>query len=393
MLDLVDPYTAALLLPGMDLDDDIVGHSAARVLVRWHEPRAGEGIRYDSITAGDNTGDLLFRLLADRPRAAAAFLERAAAHPQVLFRSAEHEASVVDVLAAGTHPSVVDARGAGLRLRPLLDWARDHESQQLAGDGITERLPWLFAGAMTPWLLSLGDEAAFGWTQTQAKAALAWVVRTPEATRRMIAALPELQEALGRVSFFDDRGVVRSGVLDDVGEAMTLLQTVLREACIDQAAAARVFTDVAVAVGTWALASIAPLGDVGDFAAELVLAAATPMIVEQLARLGVIHTAPRDEAAVQATFAAWSAATAVAVVIGFTAQAIAAGLMPKDALGRLDLSDIDPEDGCVAEVVDDRLRAFLDDLSDEIDPTTANASTAVLNQFSNNGSKNAACNG
>ena len=65
--------------------------------------------------------------------------------------------------------------------------------------------------------------------------------------------------------------------------------------------------------------------------------------------------------------------------------------MPKDALERLDVSEIDPADGCVAEVVDDRLRAFLGDLSDEIDAQTANASIAVLNQFSNNGSESAAC--
>jgi hypothetical protein len=395
LLDTVDPYTAALLLPGLGLGDHQLGVEAARLLGRERD-EGPDGMPWpDMFAGGDDTGDLVFELLAAHPYAAGVFLDLAVARPEILFRTAERDETVAAVLIAGTDPADVDAATAGARLRPLLDWAMEFGSLQGGGDGITEALPLVLAGAVGPWLLQFGPRAdEWGWDTDAADEALRWVVADDLAVDAVVASMAAWRDSMGTQPLLLPDGRLDLDLLDDLTAMVDQVGRAVRDAGLDDAAASRFLAEAGVFVAALFVSAVVPGGIVVSMAADAALAVAVPAGVSALAGWGVLPSADADRADARAGFGQWSTDAAVAAVISVATQAIADGRMPADALDDLDLDDlaVAASDGdCPTGEVFERLQQWVLDVAPRCDPATANALSAALTAFANHQTVGQAC--
>lgn len=394
LLDTLDPSTAALLLPGLGLDDRSLAVEAARLLGRERDGQDEFLPWPDQILGGDNAGDLVFALLVERPHAAAAFLDLASVRPELLFRTAENEDIVAAVIQTGTDPSITDAAAAGDRLRPLIAWAREFEGTQGTGDGMTSPLPSVFGAAIVPWLLSFGARAdGWGWDEDDADDALRWVVADDHGLDAVSAGIATWSEALGTQPLLLPDGRVDLVRLDELTAVFDQVGRAVRDAGLDDAAAVRFRDSAVIFMVTLGVSAAVPGGFAVSFGVDAGLAAATAVGVPMLQRWGVMRS-DDDEAAARSGFGSLMNDAAVAAVVSVAGQAIAEGKMPADALDGLDLDDLvaaDEDGGCSTDELHDRLHEWIRQVAPLCDPTVANALPAVVNSFMNQQTVDVSC--
>jgi hypothetical protein len=383
------PLAAALVLARLAemsgvLDDRTLAAVGALVLRRW---RAGgtHGERWsDSFAGGDNTADVLFRMLVTRPDAATEFLRRTT--PDELLLSAQFDDTVAALLLVGTDPARVDEATAGEVLRPLLEWSYDHELPPTL-DGVTTTAPTILATALAPWLGALGPRArTWEWTYDDGDAALRWLVDDPDARAAMADALTAQQGALASASLIDADGRVNDVVLRDLSSTMAQVQIALRDAEIDDAAGRQLLAELSVTAAGIAIAAAVPGGSMA-LATDVGVSLLTPSAMSALDRWGVAPSAERTRSQAQATFGDRSVDTAVIAITGIIGALVDRGDLPESVFDGLDLGPTgDGRDGggsCAPREASDRLHAFVAEIGPLTDPATHNALLAVLGAFAN----------
>ncbi len=383
------PYAAALVLAHLDLDDlddRALGGLAALVVRRWMDGQ-DDGARWDDAFAGgDNTADVVFRSLGERPAAATVFLLRA--RPDEVLRSAQFADSLDALLLAGTDPSRVDEATAGSILRPLLQYLGSHELP-VALDGVAEGIPAVMAHAVAPWLADLGPRAdRWDWTYEQGDASLRQLLDDRAALASLTAAADDGRRALVTMPWFDDEGRLDDEALRDLASSFAQVQIAVRDAEIDDAIADQLLDRLSLQLAGIAIASVVPGGPMASASADTALAVLTPAAAAALDRWGVMPSDERivDEAG--ARFGDRAVDTAVIARTGVIGAAVDRGDLPPDALDRLDRAltvdtDADTGDTCVPRAVGDRLHEVVRDLGEDADPATAHALLAVLYAFDN----------
>lgn len=390
VLDLVSPMTAALMLPGFELDDIELGEVAARVVARDRDQQPDGTPWPDRLLPGDDAGDLVFTYLVTRPGAAGAFLDIATDRPELVFLSADHDDSVAALLIAGTDPTFVDATTAGARLVPLITWARDHEGALVPGDGVVDDPPAVLAGAVAPWLLQFGPRAAeWGWDEVEGDASLGWIMADDTALATLADALDRWQLAMAEVPLLHPDGRVDLDRLLDLTATIDQVARAVRDAQLDDAAADRFFAEAGVFVGSLFVSAIVPGGIAASMAGDAALAVVVPAATAMLARWGLMPSADDDAADTRAGFGSWLSNAAVSAVVAYTAQAIVDGRLPANALDALDLDDLAGD--CRTDEVHDRLWAFVHDTAGRTDPATGNGLIAVLGALMNEQTVDVAC--
>jgi hypothetical protein len=376
------PLAAALVLRHLDLDDRVLAAVSALVLHRWREGDDRGGLWPDAFTGGDNTADVLFRMLADRPAAAAEFLRRAPADELLL--SAQFDDTVARLLLVGTSPDHVDEASAGEVLRPLLEWLQKHELPAV-NDGVTASAPAIAAAAVTPWLEALGPRAgAWGWTYDDGDGALRWLLDDPDARTAMAKAMTIQQTRVVDAPLLEADGRIDDTLLRDLAGSLAQVQVALRDADIDDAVANGLLAQLAVNTAGLAISAAVP-GSGLAVAADVGVALLTPAAMSALDRWGLAPSPEHARTQAQATFGDRAIDTAVIAVTGIVGAAIDRGDLPVDTLDGLDLGRRRNLDGgsCSPREVSDRLHRFVVDLEPLTDAATHNALLAVLYAFAN----------
>ncbi len=376
------PMAAALVLRHLRLDDRTLAAVAALVLHRWHDG-SDHGVRWpDAFAGGDNTADVLFRVLVDRPAAAAEFLRRVG--PDELLLAAQFDDSVSRLLLVGTSPAQVDEATAGRILRPLLDWLQVH-GEPSATDGATRSAPAIVAAAVTPWLADLGPRAArWGWTYDDGDRALRWLLTRPAARAAITDALAARTGDLSEAPLLQPDGRVDDELVRDLAGTFAQVQLALRDAEIDDAEADALLAQLALDTAGVAISAAAPSGPIG-IAADVGVALLTPVAIDALDRWGIAPSAEGATRRAQQSFGDRAIDTAVMAVTGIVGAAVERGDLPPDTLDRLDLDGLAGPGAasCSPREVSDRLHAFVADLEPLTDPATHNALLAVLYAFAN----------
>ena len=372
------PMAAALVLEHLDLDDRALARTSDRLLRRWHA--GGErGERFaDWYLGGDNTADIVFRLLATRPAAATAFLQRVS--PDELFLSAQHDDLVADLILVGTSPDHVDEATAGEVLRPLLVWLQHHPLPG-ARDGLTRRAPAIVARAVTPWLADLGPRAeTWGWTYEAGDQALRWLLDDPDALAAVTESVGVWQTRLYDTPLLDADGRIDDQALRDLAGTLAQVQIALRDQEVDEAAADALVAQLAVNAAGLAIGAAVPGGAVA-VAADVSVGVLTPVAMRALDRFGIAPSVEQAAKVAQGTFGDRAVDTAVIAVTGIVGLAVDRGDLPTDALDRLDLADL--TGACAPREVSDRLHDFVAELAPLTDAATHHALLTVVYAFAN----------
>ncbi|MCX6520086.1 MAG: hypothetical protein NTZ21_05440 [Actinobacteria bacterium] len=376
------PMAAALVLRHLRLDDRTLAAVSALVMRRWREG-SEHGMQWpDTFVGGDNTADLLFRILADRPAAAASFLERA--RPDEILLAAQFDDTVARLLIVGTSPAQVDEATAGRILRPLLEWLQLHGVPS-AIDGATRSAPAIAAAAVTPWLADLGPRAArWDWTYDDGDRALRWLLDDPAARAAMADGLAAQRDDLSDVPMLEPDGRVDGELVRDLAGTFAQVQLALRDAEIAEADADGLLAQLAINTAGMAITAAAPSGPIG-FGAEVGVALLAPVAIDALDRWGIAPSPEGARRRAQQTFGDRAIDTAVMAVTGIVGAAVERGELPPDTLDRLELEGLAGPTGagCAPREVSDRLHAFVADLAPLTDPATHNALLAVLYAFAN----------
>ena len=387
-----DPMAAALVLRHLgpdEIDDRAFATAAVRILQIWHD--GGErGERFgDWYTGGDNTADVLFRALADRPGAATEFLRRT--DPGELFLSAQHDDLVARLLLIGTSPERVDEATAGEILRPILEWLPEHPIPGSL-DGVTRTAPALVATAVSPWLPALGPRAGrWGWSWEEGDAALRWLLTDDAALHAMVAASDGWRERVGTVAFLGEDGRLDDTVVRELAATLAQVQLALHDHEIADAEADALMAELALGAAGAAISVAAP--GAWGLAAKAGKPLLTPLALRALDRWGLIVSPERARADARSQFGDRSVDAAVIALTGLVAVAIERGNLPPDSLDRLGeaLGGVAPErgelgehdGGCRPRAVGDRLHAFVGEVGPRTDAATHHALLAVLYAFGN----------
>lgn len=376
------PMAAALVLRHLHLDDRALAAVGALVMRRWRDG-SDHGMRWpDAFAGGDNTADVLFRILAERPAAAAAFLERA--RPDEILLAAQFDAGVSRLLLVGTSPAQVDEETAGRILRPLLEWLQLHGAPS-ATDGATRSAPAIAAAAITPWLADLGPRAAeWGWTYDDGDRALRWLLDDPAARTALTNGLAARHDDLRDAPVLEPDGRVDDELVRELAGTFAQVQVALRDADIAAAEADGLLAQLAVDTAGAVVSAAAPTGPIG-IASEVGVALFTPVAIDALDRWGIAPSPEGARRRAQQTFGDRAVDTAVMAVAGIVGAAVERGDLPPDTLDRLALEGLagPTATSCAPREVSDRLHAFVADLAPLTDPATHNALLAVLYAFAN----------
>lgn len=381
----MSPFAAALVLRHLDLDDRVRASISALVLHRWREG-GDHGERWpDSYVGGDNTADVLFRSLSERPAAATEFLRRVP--PADLFLSAQFDDAVARLLLVGTSPDHCDEATAGTVLRPLLEWLRTNELPAVS-DGVTTSAVAVTAAGTAPWLAALGPRAtSWGWTFDDGDRTLRWLLDDPAARRSLADAMAVRQAQLADAPLLDADGRVDDTLLRELASSLAQVQVALRDAEIADATADALMTEMTVTTAGLIISAAVPGGAI-SVTADVGVALLTPVALSALDRWGVAPSAERSRAQAQSTLGDRAVDTAVIAIVGIVGAAIERGDLPSGTLDNLHLDDLRGDDlrgdsPCTPRETSDRLHEFIVGLEPITDAATHNALVAVLFAFAN----------
>ena len=381
----MSPFAAALALRHLDLDDRVRASISAHVLHRWREG-GDRGERWpDFYFGGDNTADVLFRSLSERPAAATEFLRRVS--PVDLFLSAQFDDAVARLLLVGTSPDHVDEATAGTVLRPLLEWLQTNQLPAVS-DGVTTSAVAVTAAATAPWLAALGPRAtSWGWTFDDGDRTLRWLLDDPAARRSMADTMAVRQAQLADAPLLEADGRVDDTLLRELASSLAQVQVALRDAEIADAAAEALMTEMTVTTAGLIISAAVPGGAIG-VTADVGVALLTPVALGALDRWGVAPSAERSRAQAQSTLGDRAVDTAVIAIVGIVGAAVERGDLPSGTLDNLHLDDLHLDNlrgdsSCTPRETSDRLHEFIVELEPITDAATHNALVAVLFAFAN----------
>lgn len=390
-----EPYTAALILDnlGATLAASVLAAVAHDVVERWYDPSSPTAPWRDQHWGGDNTADLVFRVLAQRPSAATSFLLLAADRPELVFLTAEHDDVVNALIVAGTDPASTDPAEAGRIVTNMIGYLRDPGWQvSPTRDGVTLNAHAIMGSVIAPWLLQFGSRSDdWAWTPDDGDSALRWVISDAAAMARLGEARGQWQHQIAEASLIGRDGRIDEHALHELADMCAQLELALRDQEIDDAASARLFADVAFFIGELVV-PMAFQTTTGGVVADVAVAAISPVVRAWMEDQGWIppnEAEARDQA--QTRFGSRLIDTGVIAVVGAVGQLVERGVLPAAVLDRLEL-DLGPESGdvdghgdghggCTAEEAARRLRAFVTDLELELDPLTYESLLLVADVF------------
>ena len=386
--ELVEPYTAALLLGRLHLGGTMLALVAHQVLVRWADHPTDGGLWIDQEWPGDNTADLLFAQLADHPEAAVRFLTRCADRPGLLVLTAEHDARVEELLVAGTNPRIASSAEAGRIIVALIDELRRTDWTMVAlRDGVTPSAHALMGTIIGPWLLQFGPRAdEWGWDARQGDDALRWVISDADAAERLTVGSEVWVAALAGPPLIGSDGRTDVRRLHELGELFVQLELAFRDEQIAEATAARFWTDATFftidLVAPWAAGGLGgPVAGVaGDVAAEVV----SPRVRAILERTGMIPPGAGETSVVaQARFGDRMSDIAVVAVAATVTDLVAAGRLPATAVDALEgaLAATDGDRACAADDTGHALRTYVEGLAGDLDPLTFESLVLITDVF------------
>jgi hypothetical protein len=393
LLDRLDPYAAAQLLRHLRLGGEALAAACEQALRRWHDgPPIDDGrLQWtDASLAGDNTGDVLFALLAADQAAATAFVLRCVDRPEVVLLSARSPQALAALLDAAlpTHLAPVTA---GAIVRPLTQWTFTVGLLTIpfGNPDIADPRP-IVAAAATPWLPWFGPRAdAFGWSRHDgAEAALAMFADDAGSTA-LAGALSAWTERLGTEAIIDSDGELDHELLYDMAGTIGLIQRAIYDSAIENAAMTRGCIDLVLDAAQVTASFIPVAGPVASRAAGMARGLGRDGLESTLDRLGLLPpTVEEVDADEQARRDQTTAAVAIAAVLAMVDRLIELGRLPPDAIDVLD-RQLHHTDGCRTRAAAEQLRAAIDLL--DAAPSDRHLLIGVLNAFVNNGTEEARC--
>ena len=399
MTDAVSPAVAAQLIAGMSLAADELASLTRSVLARWWDTSSGSDNALLVTTRAP--GDVLLPLVAADPLASRLLVSGIDDRWELILRTSRDKWPAEAIVLHGTDPAFVLAAPAGRIIPGLLDHLRfDHVNMAGFDDPPGYSRAWLgsLAGG---WLPEFGSRPeAWGWTKTEAEAALAFAIDDEGALTVMSS---HLGTRLGGIAAAiaatpEDRGGARAA-LAEVSEIAGRMNAIIELERVDDAEAARAFWDV-----TWAVADVLAVAAVGVVSVPAgVVAFAGAKIVEGgtstgltgmrglAERNGWLPPAPdgatfrRDLTRDRDDLAALQAATVVTATFGVmvAVDRVPLGTPPPPAPTPVD----DRSDGGTSEQYLDAYNAWQDELlrAGHIDEELADDLTGVLHTMLNPG--------
>ena len=393
LLDRLDPYAAAQLLRHLHLGGAALAAACEQALRRWHDgPPIDDGrLQWtDASLAGDNTGDVLFALLAADQAAATTFVLRCADRPEVVLLSARSPQALAALLDAAL-PAHLAPVTAGAIVRPITQWTFTVGLLTIpfGNPDIADPRP-LVAVAATPWLPWFGPRAdAFGWNRRDgAEAALA-MFADDAGSKALAGALGTWTARLGTEAIVDADGELDQQLLYDMAGTIGLIQRAIHDSALENAAMTRGCIDL-VLDAAQATASFIPVaGPVASVAAGMARGLGREGLESTLDRLGLLPpTVEEVDADERARRDQTTAAVATAAVLATVDRLIELGRLPPDAID-LFTGQLHQTDGCRTRAAAEQLRAAIDRL--DAAPSDRHLLIGVLNAFVNNGTEEARC--
>lgn len=251
----LSPAVAAQLIAGMSLAADELALLARSLLARW----------WDTSSASDNAlllttrapGDALLPLVAADPLASRLLVDRIDGRWELLLRTSRDKWPAEAIILHATDPAAVSSAAAGRIVPRLLDYLLvDHANMAGFDDPPGYSRAWLgsLAGG---WLAEFGSQPeAWGWTKTEAEAALAFVIDDEGA---MTVMSTHLEARLGDIAteMSNDRAGARVA-LAEVSEIAGRVNAIVELERVDDAEAARLLWDM-----TWAIADVMAIAALG----------------------------------------------------------------------------------------------------------------------------------
>ncbi|MEI6401171.1 MAG: hypothetical protein WCP59_03185 [Actinomycetota bacterium] len=393
LLDRLDPYAAAQLLRHLHLGGAALAAACEQALRRWHDgPPIDDGrLQWtDASLAGDNTGDVLFALLAADQAAATTFVLRCADRPEVVLLSARSPQALAALLDAAL-PAHLAPVTAGAIVRPITQWTFTVGLLTIpfGNPDIADPRP-LVAVAATPWLPWFGPRAdSFGWNRRDgAEAALA-MFADDAGSKALAGALGTWTARLGTEAIVDADGELDQQLLYDMAGTIGLIQRAIHDSALENAAMTRGCIDL-VLDAAQATASFIPVaGPVASVAAGMARGLGREGLESTLDRLGLLPpTVEEVDADERARRDQTTAAVATAAVLATVDRLIELGRLPPDAIDVF-TGQLHQTDGCRTRAAAEQLRAAIDRL--DAAPSDRHLLIGVLNAFVNNGTEEARC--
>ncbi len=364
VVDTMDPYAGALFVVELPLTDDQLANVSNDLLKRRYE---GDEPMIDFDFQGDNTADVLFRELIDRPQAAAAFLGIAVDDDLfVVFNGVGHGQLIEELLVAGTSPDVLTEQEAGRVVVPLLQFTVENGDDMgfmyRYHDGFELNTHLVMSSVIAPWLLNITSrETEWGWTDDEATAALNWIVADDEAMNRLTEMSSAYLQHLSSIAITNPDGTFNIMELHEAAGFIAELSNALRMAHIDDAAAARFWADATMLLAGIVVTALGPGGVAIGIAKNVGAAVAGPVIDDLLTDLGVFPpTVEESERKYNAMFADQMMNAAVVAFVASASQLTSTGrletaIAEHDLSGLIERGEAEPEalNDCLLDIAHD----------------------------------------
>ncbi len=393
VLDRLDPYAAAQLLRHLRLHGEALAAACEQTLRRWHDgpPPSDPRVMWtDAALAGDNTGDVLFALLAADQEAATAFVLRCTDRPEVVLLSARSPQALAALLDAALPADLAPAT-AGAIVRPLTQWTFTVGLLTIpfGSTDIADPRP-VVAAATTAWLPWFGPRAeAFGWSRRDGADAARMMFADDAGSRALAGALGTWTARLSTEEIVDDDGVLDQQLLSDMAATIGLIQRAIHDSAIDNAAMTRGCVELVLDAAQAAASFIPVVGPVAAHTAGMARSLGRGGIEATLDELDLLPPSVEEATADEdARRDRTSAAVAVAAVVAMVDRLIELGRLPSDAR-RVLSGQLHPTEGCRTRAAAEQLRSAIDLLG--AGPSDRHLLIGVVNAFVNSDTEEARC--
>lgn len=367
LVERLEPFTAALLLHHVPLDDDTLAAVATRVMRRAGDapPPGDPRLQWaDRSLAGPNTVDLLAAVLADRPAAARAVLVACSDRPELLLLGADRAGSISDLL----HAALVDAPPAiaGAILRPIVTWTFTSGLLHIDVTGVDSADPrGVVAAAIAPWLTWFGPRAdEFGWSRTEGRAALDRVAADDVGRVALLDALDLWTTKLHHEPLVDTVGHLDTTLLDDLAATIALIERTLYDAAVDESVMNRRLVDLAFDAAELVLTKSPIMAKTKHLQSALGSMGNRQRVERQLEQLGWLPPPVEQVRAEQDDLRdRRTAGTAVVAVMATVQCLIDVGRLPPDSIVAFHREPPSTDDECATQAAADWLRDAIDTLA------------------------------
>lgn len=205
-MDLMHPYSAALVVRHLGLSGDLLGQLSEHLLSRWldvprqhHLDRPPTDVHLD----GPNTADLLLPLVSTDPVAARWLVTAAVQQPDLLFATADDPELAHRLVLSATDPAHMSAADAAAVIVPIIEHFADGAYPLgAAADGYDGSWELFLVDLVAPWTLQFAPlNREFGLDPERQARLLGFVIDDADALDRLVA----------------DAAIVEAGVLRSLG--------------------------------------------------------------------------------------------------------------------------------------------------------------------------------